>query len=150
MWNHNVIPHSSRNEAITILSTSKDKLMSHILFKKSKIEKKKSLLSQKNMKTCDLGKIKASRWTINSKELVQAKVRENKNCKERTTKKIPQQRTNWWLQTRRHKGGFYTESLVVSLTVTKSFWEMNTHVELTEHRVGEHHEEWVGTKYFEP
>ena len=86
MWNHNVIPHSSRNEAITILSTSKDKLMSHILFKKSKIEKKKKPAKSKNMKTCDLGKIKASRWTINSKELVQAKVRENKNCKEKDCK----------------------------------------------------------------
>lgn len=69
--------------------------MSHILFKKSKIKKKKKPAKSKNMKTCDLGKIKASRWTINSKELVQAKVRENKNCKERTTKKSPQQRTNW-------------------------------------------------------
>ena len=69
--------------------------MSHILFKKSKIEKKKKPAKSKNMKTCDLGKIKASRWTINSKELVQTKFRENKNCKERNTKKIPQQRTNW-------------------------------------------------------
>ena len=25
---------------------------------------------------------------------------------------------------------------------------MNTIVELTEHRTGEHHGEWVGTKYF--
>ena len=47
------------------------------------------------MKTCDLGKIKASRWTINSKELVQEKVRENKIAKKRTAKKSPQQRTNW-------------------------------------------------------
>ena len=69
--------------------------MSHILFKKSKIEKKKKPAKSKNMKTCDLGKIKASRWTINSKELVQAKVRENKIAKKRTAKKSPQQRTNW-------------------------------------------------------
>ena len=60
--------------------------MSHILFKKSKIEKKKKPAKSKNMKTCDLGKIKASRWTINSKELVQAKVRENKNCTEKDCK----------------------------------------------------------------
>ena len=69
--------------------------MSHILFKRSKIEKKKKPAKSKNMKTCELGKIKASRWTINSKELVQAKVKENKNFKERNIKKSPQQRTNW-------------------------------------------------------
>ena len=59
--------------------------MSHILFKKSKIEKKKKPAKSKNMKTCDLGKLKASRWTINSKELVQAKVGNNKSNQKRSS-----------------------------------------------------------------
>ena len=69
--------------------------VTHFVQKVKNREKKKKPAKSKNTKTCDLGKIKASRWTINSKELVQEKVRENKNCKERTTKKSPQQRTNW-------------------------------------------------------